>query len=62
VKTQTAAAIQLKADGETSGVEVSQRRVKQGAADLTREQALLQAYEAAGALEDALETPAAFWK
>ena len=62
VKTQTAAAAQLNADGETSKLEVTQRRVEQGAADLTREQARLQAYEAAGALEDALETPAAFWK
>ena len=62
VKTQTAAAAQLNADGETSKLEVTQRRVEQGAADLIREQARLQAYEAAGALEDALETPAAFWK
>lgn len=62
VKTQTAAAAQLNTEGETSKLEVTQRRVEQGAADLTREQARLQAYESAGALEDTLETPAAFWK
>lgn len=62
VKRQTAAAAQLNAEGETSKLEVTQRRVEQGAADLTLEQARLQAHEAAGALEDALETPAAFWK
>lgn len=62
VKSQTAAAAQLNAEGETSKLEVTQRRVEQGAADLARAQARLQAYESAGALEDALETPAAFWK
>ena len=62
VKRQTAAATRLNADGEISRLDVTQRRVEQSAADLTREQARLSAYESAGALEDALETPVTLWK
>jgi outer membrane protein TolC len=62
VQAQTKAAESMKAAGELSLVDVSQRRVEQSAADLARQQARLQALEAVGALEDALQTPASQWK
>ena len=52
----------MKAAGEISQLAVSQRRVEQGAAELARVQARLQAFDAVGALEDALQTPASLWK
>jgi hypothetical protein len=52
----------MKAAGELSQLDVSQRRVEQGAADLSRAQSRIQALEALGALEDSLQTPASSWK
>jgi cobalt-zinc-cadmium efflux system outer membrane protein len=62
VQAQTKAAETMKAAGEISQLAVSQRRVEHGAAELARVQARLQAFEAVGALEDALQTPATLWK
>ncbi len=62
VRAQTKTAESMKTAGEISLVEVSLRRVEQGAADLARQQAQVQALEAAGALEDALQTPVSLWK
>ncbi len=62
VKAQTKTAETMKAAGELSQLDVSQRRVEQGAADLARAQSRIQALEALGALEDALQTPASSWK
>jgi outer membrane protein, heavy metal efflux system len=62
VEDQTKVAETMKAAGELSEMEVSQRRVEQGAANLSRVQSRIQALEALGALEDALQTPAPFWK
>jgi outer membrane protein, heavy metal efflux system len=62
VEAQTKTAESMKAAGELSQLDVSQRRVEQGAADLSRAQSRIQALEALGALEDALQTPASFWK
>ena len=62
VQAQTKTAEEMKAQGELSQLDVSQRRVEQGAADLSRAQSRLQALEALGSLEDALQTPASFWK
>lgn len=59
---QTTAAETMKAAGEIASLAVSQRLVEQGAAELVRQQALLQAFDAAGALEDTLQTPASSWK
>ncbi len=62
VQAQTRTAETMKAAGELSQLDVSQRRVEQGAADLARAQSRIQALEALGALEDALQTPASLWK
>ena len=62
VQAQTKTAETMKAAGELSQLDVSQRRVEQGAADLSRAQSRIQALEALGALEDALQTPASSWK
>ncbi len=62
VQAQTKTAETMKAAGELSQLDVSQRRVEQGAADLARAQSRIQALEALGALEDALQTPASSWK
>jgi outer membrane protein TolC len=62
VQAQTKAAETMKAAGEISQLAVSQRRVEQGAAELARVQARLQAYDAIGTLEDALQTPSTNWK
>jgi hypothetical protein len=62
VQAQTKAAETMKAAGEISQLAVSQRRVEQGAADLARVQSRLQALDAVGALEDALQTPTSSWK
>ena len=62
VQAQTKTAETMKAAGELSQLDVSQRRVEQGAADLSRAQSRIQALEALGALEDALQTPASLWK
>ena len=62
VQAQTKTAETMKAAGELSQLDVSQRRVEQGAADLSRTQSRIQALEALGALEDALQTPASTWK
>ena len=62
VQEQTKTAETMKAAGELSLLDVSQRRVEQGAADLSRAQSRIQALEALGALEDALQTPAPSWK
>ncbi len=62
VQAQTKTAETMKAAGELSQLDVSQRRVEQGAAELSRTQARLGALEALGALEEALQTPASNWK
>jgi outer membrane protein TolC len=62
VQAQTKTAETMKAAGELSQLDVSQRRVEQGAANLSRAQSRIQALEALGALEDALQTPASSWK
>jgi hypothetical protein len=62
MEAQTKTAEEMKAAGEVSQLDVSQRRVEQGAADLSRAQAKVQALEALGALEDALQTPSSHWK
>ena len=62
VQAQTKTAETMKAAGELSQLDVSQRRVEQGAADLARAQSRIQALEALGALEDALQTPSSLWK
>ena len=62
VQAQTQTAETMKAAGELSQLDVSQRRVEQGAADLARAQSRIQALEALGALEDALQTPSSSWK
>lgn len=62
VRAQTKTAETMKAAGELSQLDVSQRRVEQGAAELSRTQARLGALEALGALEDALQTPSSLWK
>ena len=62
VEAQTKTAETMKAAGELSQLDVSQRRVEQGAADLARAQSRIQALEALGALEDALQTPSSLWK
>ncbi len=62
VQAQTRIAESMKDAGELSQLDVSQRRVEQGAADLARAQSRIQALEALGALEDALQTPASSWK
>jgi cobalt-zinc-cadmium efflux system outer membrane protein len=61
VGAQTKAAETMKAAGEISQLDVTQRRVEQGAADLSRAQAQVQALEALAALEDALQTPVSRW-
>ena len=62
VQAQTQTAETMKAAGELSQLDVSQRRVEQGAADLSRAQSRIQALEALGALEDALQTPSTLWQ
>jgi outer membrane protein, heavy metal efflux system len=62
VQAQTRAAETMKAAGEVSELDVSQRRVEQSAANLARTQSRIDALDALGALEDALQTPAALWK
>jgi outer membrane protein TolC len=58
----TASAENLKREGEGTGIELSQRKIEEAAAQLSREQARLQAIEAMGGLEDALQTPASQWR
>ena len=62
VAKQTRIAEEMKAAGELSQLDVSQRRVEQGVSDLGRAQARLQALDGLGALEDALQTPASAWQ
>ena len=62
VQAQTKTAEKMKAAGELSQLDVSQRRVEQGAAELSRTQSRLGALDALGALEDALQTPRSLWK
>ncbi|MEO8351943.1 MAG: hypothetical protein ABI680_09440, partial [Chthoniobacteraceae bacterium] len=62
VEAQTKIAESMKDAGELSQLEVSERRVEQGAADLARAQSRIQSLEALGALEDALQTPSSQWK
>lgn len=61
VRAQTAATEKMKTAGEVSQLDVSQRRVEQGAAELASQQTRLEALAALGSLEDALQKPASLW-
>jgi outer membrane protein, heavy metal efflux system len=62
LRTLVSATESMLAAGEVSELEVLQRRADQFVAEVSAQQALLQAAAAASSLEDALQTPIPFWK